>query len=214
MLAYPHFSVLYGSVCRRLGPPYRGWCLEEKLDRRIPKQRGRVRSESSRRKVCGDVGVHAGGDFRYETHKASTSPPEPPPEVLGQASSRRIRLVAAHRTSKPSSECVLKVASRWASRVQSSREAVVRCREEAALQSRPASHWGCWHNAPLNSGGQMHFWPWLHVPPFWHRSISSSQTLAVSRENGRKREGEEEGKRRVEMGRNRRGERERGRSLE
>lgn len=73
------------------------------------------------------------------------------------------------------------VASRRASRVQSSRVAVERCREEAALQSLPASQRDCWHSTPLNSGGQMHFWFWAHVPPFWHRSISSSQTFAARR---------------------------------
>lgn len=77
------------------------------------------------------------------------------------------------------------VASRWASRVQSSRVAMERCGKEAALQSLPASQRDCWHSTPLNSGGQMHFWFWWHVPPFWHRSISSSQTLAVSRDEDR-----------------------------
>lgn len=69
------------------------------------------------------------------------------------------------------------MASMWASRVQIS--SVAGRREEAALQSLPASQRDCWHSTPLNSGGQMHFWFWKHVPPFWHRSISSSQTFAA-----------------------------------
>lgn len=69
------------------------------------------------------------------------------------------------------------MASMWASRVQISSAAG--CREEAALQSLPALQRECWHRTPLNSGGQMHFWFWEHVPPFWHRSISSSQTFAT-----------------------------------
>lgn len=77
-------------------------------------------------------------------------------------------------------QCAVKVARRWGSRTQSSRGARKwRWAVQAVLQALSPSQRDCWHSTPLNSGGQIHFWFWEHVPPFWHRSSSSSHTLAV-----------------------------------
>lgn len=51
----------------------------------------------------------------------------------------------------------------------------------APLHFFPPSQRDCWHKTPLKSGGQLQRWFWTHVPPFWHKSNSSSHTFTVEK---------------------------------